>query len=257
MSDAGLLCVHAHPDDEALWTGGILARHADAGVRTGVVTCTWSEETRRVEELSRSLSILGAGEPRLLGYSDAGNPDSGAEGNGAFVAAPLDEAVGRLVAHIRDFRPGVVVTYDAYGGYGHPDHVQAHRVTLAAVEAAAYAQLYPDAGEPWRVRALYLVTVPRSVVLAEWQELFGGPPDPGQVLPGTPDEQVTTTVDVRPWVERKWRAFQAHESEAERGAGPAMFAGVPGEVRERLLGTEWYIRRDLAAPHPADLFADD
>ncbi|MEV0401142.1 PIG-L family deacetylase [Actinoallomurus sp. NPDC050550] len=254
MSDTGLLCVHAHPDDEALWTGGVLARYADAGVRTGVVTCTWVEGTRRVEELRRSLALLGAGEPRLLGYSDAGANESG--GDERFVEADVDEAVGRLVGHIREFRPDVVVTYDAFGGYGHPDHVRAHRVTLAAVEAAAYEQLFPEAGEPWQARTLYLVTVPRSVVRAEWEKIFGAPPEPGQVLPGTPDEQVTTTVDVRAWADRKWEAFQAHESEAERGAGPAMFAGLPDEERERLLATEWYIRRDLVARQGPDLFAE-
>ncbi|MEV5708564.1 PIG-L family deacetylase [Actinoallomurus sp. NPDC052274] len=251
MPDGGVLCVHAHPDDEALWTGGMLARSAEAGVRTGVVTCTWTEGTRRVEELRHSLSILGTGDLRLLGYADAGGADSGGE---AFVGAPLDEVVGRLVGHIRDFRPDVVVTYDAYGGYGHPDHVRAHRVTLAAVEAAAYEQLYPDAGAPWSVRTLDLVTIPRSVVLAEWERVFGSPPDPGQVLPGTPDERVTTTLDVRRWADRKWQAFQAHESEAERGAGPAMFAGLPAAERERLLGTEWYIRRELAVPTGEDSF---
>jgi LmbE family N-acetylglucosaminyl deacetylase len=238
----GLLCVHAHPDDEAIWTGGVLARYADAGVRTGVVTCTWAEGTRRVEELKRSLDILGAGEPRLLGYADSRTSGSGA---GAFAHAEFDDAVGRLVEHIREFQPEVVVTYDAFGGYGHPDHLQTHRITLAAVEAAAYEQLYPEGGAAWRTRALYQATVPRSLVQAHWQEVFGSPPDPDQRLPGIPDDLITTRIDVSSWVDRKWAALRAHESEAERGAGPAMFAGLSPEARQRLLGVEWYVRRDL------------
>ncbi len=240
-----LLCVHAHPDDEALWTGGLLARSAEAGGRTGVVTCTWAEGTRRAGELERSLAILDAGKPRLLGYADARVPES-APGSPRFCDAPLEESVGRLVGHIREFRPDAVITYDGYGGYGHPDHVHAHRVTLAAVEAAGYPQLYPGAGEPWRPRSLYLATVPRSAVLALWPQVFGGEPEPGQPLPGVPDEEISTTVDVRRWHERKWAAFAAHASEAERGAGPAVFAALPAETRQRLLGTEWFIRRGHA-----------
>lgn len=243
MTEPSLLCVHAHPDDEALWTGGTLARFADAGARTGVVTCTWTEGTRRVAELARSLEILGAGEPRLLGYAD-GNAGLSAPGAARFVDAPLDEAVGRLVGHIRDFRPDVVITYDGYGGYGHPDHVHTHRVTLAAVEAAGYDQLYPAAGPPWRAGALYLVTLPRSIVRSAWQDVFGAAPGGDQTLPGIPDDEVTATVDVRPWVERKWAAVRAHESEIERGATMGLLAAVPEATRDRLLATEWYTGGD-------------
>lgn len=254
LNEKSLLCVHAHPDDEALGTGGVLARCVAGGGRAGVVTCTWAEGTRRAGELARSLAILGAGEPRLLGYADARYAAS-APGGARFVDAPLDEAVGRVVAHIREFRPDAVVTYDAYGTSGHPDHIHVHRVTLAAVEAAGWGQLYPEAGEPWRVGALYLQTLPRSVVAAVWPQLFGaaspgaraGAGD-GPALPGVPDEEIGVTVDVAAvdvsaWYERKWAAIEAHESEAERGAGAAKFAKPPEELRRRLLGTEWFIRR--------------
>ncbi len=93
---SSVLAVHAHPDDEAIWTGGTLARYADEGARTAVVTCTWAEGTVRAGELERSLGILGAGEPRLLGYADARKPES-APGRPRFVDVPLDEAVGRVV----------------------------------------------------------------------------------------------------------------------------------------------------------------
>lgn len=141
-----LLAVFAHPDDESLSAGGVLAQHADSGARTAVVTATWSEGTWRAGELAEALRVLGAGKPRMLGYADARVPES-APGAARLCDAPLDEAVGRLVAHIREFRPEVVVTHDGYGGLsGHPDHVQTHRVTVPAVEAAGWAQLYPETG---------------------------------------------------------------------------------------------------------------
>jgi N-acetyl-1-D-myo-inositol-2-amino-2-deoxy-alpha-D-glucopyranoside deacetylase len=239
----GLLCVHAHPDDEALFTGGILARYHDEGARTAVVTCTWREGTRRVAELRRSLGILGAGAPRLLGFGDAGmdQPER-------FVDAPFDVAVGRLVAHLREFRPEAVVTYDAFGTYGHPDHVHAHRVTLAAVEAAGYPQLYPEAGPPWRPAVLYQATFPRSAIGSAARALGAAEPQPGPGVPGVPDERIAVAVDVRDWLERKWSALLAHESEIERGAGAARFIALPERVREAMLGTEWFLRTDLADP---------
>jgi LmbE family N-acetylglucosaminyl deacetylase len=234
-----LLCVHAHPDDEAIATGGLLARAADAGEAAAVVTCTWAEGTGRVGELARSLEILGAGKPRLLGYADARYAPS-APGAARFLDAPLEESVGRLVAHIREVRPETVVTYDAQGVTGHPDHIHAHRVTLAAVEAAAYDQLYPEAGAPWRPRALHLVTVPRSVVSAV-------PPELGRRVRSVPDEMIAesggVTIDVREWYDRKWAAIQAHVSEAERGAAPGLLATLPEAMRRAFLGTEWYLRR--------------
>ncbi|MBB6347360.1 PIG-L family deacetylase [Nonomuraea muscovyensis] len=239
--DFGLLAVHAHPDDEAIWTGGTLARYADEGARTAVVTCTWAQGTTRAAELEGSLSILGAGRPRLLGYADARKAES-APGAPRFVDVPLDEAVGRLVEHIRQFRPDVVLTYDGFGSYGHPDHVHAHRVTLAAVEAAGYDQLYPGTGEPWRPRAVYLSTIPRSVVTSHWKAVFGSPPAPDQTLPGVPDEQVTTHLDVGRWAERKWAAMLAHESEVERGASMTLLTALPEQARAQMLANEWYRR---------------
>jgi N-acetyl-1-D-myo-inositol-2-amino-2-deoxy-alpha-D-glucopyranoside deacetylase len=254
----GLLCVHAHPDDESLWTGGVLARYAAEGVRTAVVTCTAGERAGslagpnaadqvaevRLRELARALDLLGAGRPRLLGYRDSGL-DGGFD-PGSLWRAELDEAVRRLVWHLREFRPDVLVTYDAKGLYGHPDHLQAHRITLVAAEAAAAEGLYPAVGPPWRVRKLYLVTVPRSMVALARRELDALglarhvdrlPLDPGAM--GTPDHEVTTAVDVRPFLRRKWAALQAHASQL----GPASaLARLPGPLRDAVLGTEWFVR---------------
>ncbi|MET9876943.1 PIG-L family deacetylase [Actinacidiphila glaucinigra] len=237
MPVPSLLGVFAHPDDESLSAGGVLARHASAGARTAVVTATWGADTMRAAELADALGILGAGEPRMLGYADARVPSS-APGAKRFCDAPLDEVIHRLVAHIREFRPDVMVTHDAYGGLpGHPDHVHTHRVTVLAAQAAALGGLYPDAGLPWQPRALHLATHPESAVPA-LKDVIGA----RRAVYGVPDEQVTTTVDVRPWLRQKTAAVLAHRSEVERGGLPGLIAGLPADVRERLLSTEWYVR---------------
>ncbi|MER7409676.1 MULTISPECIES: PIG-L family deacetylase [Streptomyces] len=261
-----LLCVHAHPDDEALWTGGLLAKYADAGARTAVVTCTWAEGTVRARELARSLEILGVPEPpRLLGHAD--RPGASAPGRPRFTDVPLDEAVGEVVAHIRDFRPHAVVTYDAFGGYGHPDHIRAHQVATLAAEAAGHDQLHPDAGPAWRPAALHYATLPRPFVREIWREVFGAeaPGDGGDggdgeksgggggPLPGVPPEWIDEergAIDIAPWGERKWQALHAHRSEVERGGGVTLLAALPEPQRRRLLTTEWYLSRPLLPSAP-------
>ncbi|MEV7004543.1 PIG-L family deacetylase [Streptomyces sp. NPDC093982] len=239
MSVPSLLAVFAHPDDESLFSGGVLARHAAAGARTAVVTATWTPYTQRGAELAEALRILGAGEPRMLGYADAGAPHS-APGRPRLCDAPLDESVGRLVAHIRQFRPRIVLTHDAYGGLtGHPDHVHTHRVTTLAVQEAGLERLHPGAGAPWQPSALYLATHPHSALPA-LEELDRA----GKGMNTVPDERITATVDVRPWLEQKWAAVLAHRTEVERGAAPGLLAGFPAAVRERILATEWYIRQE-------------
>ncbi|MFE1314728.1 PIG-L family deacetylase [Streptomyces sp. NPDC058755] len=245
MPMPSLLAVFAHPDDESLSAGGVLARHAAAGARVGVVTATWAADTPRAAELADALRILGAGAPRMLGYADARVPQS-APGGARFCDAPLDEAVGRLVTHIRDFRPEIMVTHDAYGGLtGHPDHVHTHRVAVLAAQAAGLEQLYPDAGAPWQPRALYLATHPHSAVPA-LRDVVGV----HKAVYSVPDERVTATVDVGPWMEQKIAAVLAHRTEVERGAVPGLIAGLSQESRERLFCTEWYIRHSLD-PAPA------
>ncbi|MFD9511684.1 PIG-L family deacetylase [Streptomyces mirabilis] len=246
MPVPSLLAVFAHPDDESLSAGGVLARHAAAGARTAVVTATWAADTPRAAELAEALRILGAGEPRMLGYADARVPHS-APGCVRLCEAPLDEAVRRLVTHIRAFRPDIIVTHDAYGGLpGHPDHVHTHRVTVLAAQAAGLGQLYPDAGAPWQPHALYLATHPHSAVPA-LRDVIGA----RKTVYSVPDEQVTATVDVGPWMERKIAAVLAHRSEVERGALPGVIAGLSPEARERLFATEWYIRHAPIAAAPA------
>ncbi|QKW22502.1 PIG-L family deacetylase [Kitasatospora sp. NA04385] len=237
-----VLGVFAHPDDESLAAGGLLARHAAAGARTAVVTATWAEGTHRVPELARALAELGAGPPRLLGYADAKVPES-APGAARLLDAPLEEAVRRLVAEVRAFRPEWVVTHDAYGGMtGHPDHRQTHRLTVLAVQAAALPGLYPELGEPVRVRRLLLATHPERAARA----LAGLLLRPGRVAYAVPDGEAEA-LDVSPWLERKLAAVFAHRSEVERGALPGRLAAASSADRARMAGTEWYQRHPLPA----------
>ncbi len=243
MAEPDLLAVFAHPDDETLSAGGLLARHAAGGARTAVVTATWAQDSVRAPELAEALRILGAGGPRLLGYADALVPES-APGSPRLVDAPLDEVVRALVIHIREFRPEIVATHDAYGGLtGHPDHLLTYRATVLAAEAAGLGQLYPDAGEPWRPRALYLATHPDSVVPA-LRDLVGA----RRAVHSVPDEQISERLDVTPWLEQKIAAVLAHRSEVERGAVPGLVAAASSEARAALLSTEWFIR---CTPGPA------
>jgi N-acetyl-1-D-myo-inositol-2-amino-2-deoxy-alpha-D-glucopyranoside deacetylase len=278
----GLLCVHAHPDDETIATGGVLAQAAALGRPVAVVTCTGGELGEvfgegldpeevgprlpevRLAELTRALDILGAGPPRLLGYRDSGM--LGTPGNAdprSFWQAPFDEAVGRLVAHVRSLRPDVVVTYDAFGGYGHPDHIQSHRVTTVAVEAAAVPVLYPEAGPAWQVSKLYQSVIARGKI-AQFVQLLAerGLPSPFDDLPageappiGVPDDLVTTVVDIRPWLAVKQAALRAHHSQL----GPdSFFLNVPDDLSDGVFGEESFVRvRSLvrAPEREDDLFA--
>ena len=273
----GLLCVHAHPDDETITTGGVLRKVHDLGRVTHVVTCTGGEEGEivgvgldaatlrprlaevRREELAAALGALGAGEPRLLGYRDSGM--MGATSNArpdAFWQASVDEAVMRVVAHIRELRPAVLVTYDAYGLYGHPDHIQAHRVALLAAEAAAMPALYPEAGDAHRVAKVYLATVPHSwmaqanAALAErgMPSPFGGATDPVQLTFGTPDEHVHATVDVRSVLDHKLAALRAHATQLGPDSLFLNLATDSEDLAEFAFGTEHFVRLRSDVPVP-------
>jgi N-acetyl-1-D-myo-inositol-2-amino-2-deoxy-alpha-D-glucopyranoside deacetylase len=278
--ERGLMCVHAHPDDECISTGGSLLLAAQEGVRTAVVTCTGGErgeiynmdetssrprlaEIRR-EELAKALAILGAGEPRLLGYVDSGM--MGTEGNedpASFWQAPVDEAIGRLVGQIRTFQPDVLVAYDAFGGYGHPDHIQTHRVGLLAAEACAVPALYPEAGPPWRVKKVYMATMPKSAIFraTEQLEAMGLPSPFGEfervedVPMGVLDEELGAVIDVRPVLDRKMEALRQHTSQLDQSS---FFLNIPDEFAGEAFGDEWFIRQrsDVATSGvETDLFA--
>src|SRR3954447_7927788 len=187
--DRRLLLVHAHPDDEAINNGATMARYVAEDVHVTLLTCTLGEEGEvlvpelaqlaadqadqlggyRIGELRAAMAELGVTDMRFLGgagrYRDSGMMGTPANRHPrAFWNADLEEAAAHAVAVVRDVRPHVVATYDENGGYGHPDHIQAHRVAMRAVEAAADPAYRPDLGEPWTAAKVYWSCVPRSVL---------------------------------------------------------------------------------------------
>lgn len=240
-----LLFVHAHPDDESLWTGGLIARHAAAGGEVEVVICTWVDGTARHGEAVNALAELGAPRPPImLGYADDRVPES-APGGQRFCVATFNDEVRELVGIIRDFRPDAIVTYDPIGIYGHPDHMHAHRLTCVAADAAAVPGMYRRIGQAWQTRSLYFVTVADWMVDDVAPDVF--PTIARENLPGTAPELISLNLDVSPWVDTKRAAINAHKTEVDRSRTISMLMGLPPERRGRLLGTECYIRRDLTA----------
>jgi len=234
-----LMAVHAHPDDEVFLSGGILARCAAQGARTVLVTCTDGAVGEildpeaatpenlaevRERELRAACAILGVRDLYLLGYRDSGmvgTPDN--DDPRSFNQADLDEAIGRLVAIVRKTRPQVMVTYTEDGGYGHPDHIRAHQIAVAAYDAAADPLRYPEQGlEPWAPAKLYYGIWTRSGYQRFLQVLKeeGLPPpwepEEGDSDAGAPDEMVTAEVDVAAYVPVKQRALAAHRTQIAR-----------------------------------------
>lgn len=273
-----LMAVHAHPDDESIGTGGILAEYATRGVRTVLVTCTNGEvgeiadlslaspETLaeiRLDELRRACEILGIAYLELLGYRDsgmAGTPEN--QHPNAFAIADLNAATGRLVALVRRYRPQVLVTYDENGFYGHPDHINANRIAVGAFAAAGNPERYADQGlEPWMPVKLYYTAVARSRFSHFAQRLTEhGIESPlesdEQEMPfGTPDELVSTVVDVSAQIEKKRGALFAHATQMGENV---FFAKLPPPLFAELFSQESFqlveSRVPTAKPE-SDLFA--
>ncbi|MFN0073769.1 MAG: PIG-L family deacetylase, partial [Chloroflexota bacterium] len=251
-----IMAVHAHPDDEAISTGGVLARYVDEGIRTVLVTCTGGELGEiadsslaqpenlaevRLRELEEACAILRLSQLHLLGYRDsgmAGAPEN--EHPESFHQAELEEATGRLVKLIRREQPEIIITYDEQGFYGHPDHIKANVITLAAWDAAGDPSRYPDYGlEAWSPLKLYYTAGPHAGVRA-FAEKFreaGLEPPFGETEPsfGVPDEAITASIDVSRWVKDKHAALMAHKT--QMGAN-VFFAQMPPELFYQLFGTE-------------------
>ena len=262
-----LMCVHAHPDDEAISTGGILARYADEGVRTVLVTCTSGElgdgpggvkpgepghtpqavVAARRTELEASCAALGVAHLELLGYHDSGMmgwPQNDAPD--AFWHVDVHAAGARLGALMERYRPQVVVTYDENGFYGHPDHIQAHRITVAALASTN------------AVDKLYYPAVPASAIprLAELLSEHGleVPAEIEDAPFGTPDEQISAVVDVSAVTDRKYDSLAAHASQSDN----IFFLTMGRQVFGAVFKEEAFVRAQdrTGAPVPEnDLFA--
>ena len=268
-----LLFVHAHPDDESITNGATIAHYAARGAAVHVVTCTLGEEGEvigdrwaqlavdhadqlggyRIGELTEALHALGVSAPIFLGgpgrWRDsgmAGTEPRGRRGSQRFIDADEREAVGALVAVIRALRPHVVVTYDANGGYGHPDHVQAHVVTTAAV-AAAGTDDYP--GTPWSVPKLYWTVIARSAFRAGWDALGVGDLRPEWVIPpadgdfgglGYSDEEIDAVIADPDTLPAKRAALAAHATQVIVGPTGRALA-LSNNLALPILGQEHYI----------------
>ena len=266
-----LMAVHAHPDDEASSTGGVLAMYADQGIRTVVVTCTNGEfgdapgqvkpgeeghdeqavAQLRLAELRQSCKILGVSDLELLGYHDSGMPDWDYKDRpDAFCNIPLDVVSGRIERLIQQYQPQVVISYDPDGMYQHPDHVHASRAAAAAVAAA---------GTP----AKFYETAMRG---STWRKVWDALRELGADIPErqfTPEEQkkiaadelrITTSVDIRPVLDRKREALMAHASQIQE----SWFSKLPPEIGAEAFGHETFIRvtdSTGAAIPETDLFA--
>jgi len=268
MDRLTLMAVHAHPDDEASSTGGALAKYASEGIRTVLVTCTNGElgdgpdgskpgdpahdeqlvVAHRRAELEKSCSLLAVSDLELLGYHDSGMmgwPQNDAPN--AFWNTPVDEAAARLGTLFEKYRPDVVATYDANGFYGHPDHIQAHRITVAAVEAT---------GIP---RKLYFPVIPKSAMGAFAETLRSAGVDPPQEAEdaldiGTPDELIAAYIDCTAFAETKFHALEAHSSQTDN----TFFLQLGLELFTKIFAVEAYVRAHdtTGAPTPEDdLFA--
>jgi N-acetyl-1-D-myo-inositol-2-amino-2-deoxy-alpha-D-glucopyranoside deacetylase len=256
-----ILFVHAHPDDEAIGTGATMAYYAAAGVRVTLVTCTLGEEGEihvpalaglaaaeadqlggyRIGELAEACAALGVTDHRFLGGAGRFR-DSGMMGlptndhPRAFWRADLDTAAELLLEVIRETRPQVAVTYDPNGFYGHPDHIQAHRVTMRAAEMAA--------SEGLGLSKIYWTAVPLSTLQAGIEQFAGTTHNPfadvesAADLPfGTPDAEVSACVDGREFAEEKVAALRAHATQI-----PANYwmLAVAGNFGAEFMGMEFF-----------------
>ena len=268
-----MMAVHAHPDDEASSTGGVLAAYSAQGIRTVVVTCTNGEfgdapggikpglnghdeqavAEHRLAELRESCAILGVSHLELLGYHDSGMPDWDYKDRpDAFCNVPEADVAARISRLIEQYRPQVLITYDDQGPYQHPDHVHASRAAQAAFASSGIGA------------KLYLSAMRRS----DWQKIWEALRELGAEVPDFDDtdpearrqsaaseERITTSVDIRPVVARKREALFAHGSQISE----SWFSKIPPDIAEATFGFEHFIRvsdTTTGAPLPEDdLFA--
>ena len=246
---------HAHPDDEAIATGGTMARHSDAGDRVVAVFATRGELgevddgvlhdgeelwQRRVRETEAAAAILGTARVEWLGYRDSGM--HGEETNhhaDAFAAASVDEAAEKLARLLRDEHADALVVYDDHGGYGHPDHIQVHVVGVEAAQRAGVANVYE-------------ATMNRDAIKRQLEMAREAFPEFGEEMPeikeegperfGSPDAIITTRIDVSEWIDRKRESLKAHASQIPESS---FFLQMPPEAFRESFGTEWYIHRGV------------
>ena len=267
-SDRRILLVHAHPDDETIGTGVTMAKYVNDGAQVTLVTCTLGEEgevlvpdlvhlaadqqdalgEHRIGELAEAMKILGVTDHRFLGgpgrFRDSGMmgvPSN--ERADCFWRADLLDAATELVAVIREVRPQVVVTYDDFGGYGHPDHIQAHRVTHYAV-ALAESSFRPDLGAAWSVPKVYWTAFPRSIIRngimalrEQGSDSEFAAMDPDDLPFACDDELITTSIEAPEFLDAKMEALAAHKTQVTVDGG---FFALSNNLGSQAMGTEYF-----------------
>lgn len=254
-----LMTVHAHPDDESISTGGILAKYRAQGAQTVLVYCTGGEagdiqdpdfippklgmsmpEIRKYE-MEKAVQVLRVSSVYHLGYRDSGmqgTPDN--QHPESLAQADPEEATQKLVEIVRKTRPQVLITYNERGTYGHPDHIMANRLTLKAFASAGDPDFdCPAVPEPWQPSKLYYTAISRDRlrIMAQLAKERGEKPtfDPDRM--GTQDEKISAIIDVRPYLNQKFAALSCHKSQI----GPrSFFRRVPDELKEDAFGYEYF-----------------
>jgi N-acetyl-1-D-myo-inositol-2-amino-2-deoxy-alpha-D-glucopyranoside deacetylase len=278
------MIVHAHPDDEVIGSGGTFARYSEEGIRTVLVTATLGEEGEivvpdlntpevkarlaevRREELRKATAIIGIAHQEFLGYRDSGMAGTPSNDHPeCFHQADLDEATGRLVRLVRAYRPQVLISYNAHGGYGHPDHIACYKVTQAAFAAAADPARYPEAGPAWAPLKLYDINRPREITRRAWEQMrergLKTPldnPEYDITRYTAPDEVVTTKIDVEKYMGRKRAALLEHVTQI---AVDGPFLSMPEDLAREWSGVEYFtliesrVRLPPREGYETDLFA--
>jgi N-acetyl-1-D-myo-inositol-2-amino-2-deoxy-alpha-D-glucopyranoside deacetylase len=268
-----LLLVHAHPDDESITTGATIARYAAEGAEVTVVTCTLGEEGEimaglpelaglgawaadqlggyRVAELKAACAALGVSRHRYLGgigrWRDSGMAGTPSAAHPrAFAGGSAEEQTAQLAEILDEVRPQVVVTYDAFGGYGHPDHIRAHEITMAAApRATSVERVFHTVASRNAVRAGL------AALRDEDDVVFAVPADDG--LPTTPDAEITTVLDVAAYLPAKLAALRAHETQLAVVDGAAPYFALTNEIAQPILARDYFV----LAHGPAEGAADD
>jgi N-acetyl-1-D-myo-inositol-2-amino-2-deoxy-alpha-D-glucopyranoside deacetylase len=292
-ADRRVLLVHAHPDDETIGNGATMAKYVAQDARVTLVTCTRGEEgevlvpalahlaadqddglgEHREKEMADAMGALGVTDHRWLGgagrYRDSGMIGTPAnERPDCFWRADLLEAADQLVPIIREVRPQVLVTYDQFGGYGHPDHIQAHRVATYAHALAGAPSYRPDLGEAWDIPKVYWTAMPESLFREGLRRLrasgdatsFEGMDPEGELPPSfVADELISARIDGTAYVEQKMAAMRAHATQI---AVDGPFFALSNNFGNQIWGLECYrlVRGTPGQVDPAtgaetDLFA--
>jgi len=244
---ATLVCFHAHPDDESIATGGTIARAADEGHRVVLVFATRGEcgevpegflddgeelGHRRERETVASAAVLGAQRVEFLGYRDSGmTGEPTNEDPRCFWAADVEEAATRLARVLAEEQADALTVYDDHGGYGHPDHIQVHRVGHRAAQLAGTPRVYESTMNRDHLHRLMAAAQESGVEIDD--------DDVRDDSFGSPASIITTTVDVRDWVERKRESMRLHASQI---AEESFFLAMAPDAFREVFGWEWYIR---------------